>query len=170
MIYYLAQKYSGNESQAFFEAIRDSAKLRQKNYIVFSPIMHNHQFDVEIYKGNRWTLMQPSGKEDYYEWDLALCAGMLKNDGMRCSRDGCDESRNYQCDQCEYRRLFDSGLTMLFAPSCFIHQKYIAWTLNDEDFINWDSKGAKMEYGWAKQHHVRCLLLEPFLEGKEVEI
>jgi len=77
------------------------------------------------------------------------------------------------------KQLKNQGLTMLFDDSCFKPfprefnntPPYIDECIDIDGILcKWNSTGAKMEYDWAKKHYVRCLLLKPFLEGKEVEI
>ncbi len=163
MIYYLAQKYSGCEEIAFYVAVLTTKRLRQMGKVVFSPILHTHPYDAELqrhismlkdcYFNTDFTLPdleEYQKTEDYVAWDLALCEGWLRND--------------YYDDADPYMKinLFDSGLTMLFASSCF-----------DSEMVNvriWASEGARKEYQWAKAHNVKCLLLEPFLNGEEVEV
>jgi len=135
--------------------------------------------------------------EDYVAWDLALCDGWLKQDATFGIKGFCKETFPRECrqwdrddpkcwEECMGRteRRFDSGLTLLFAPSCFstwdklwdnedfMYCDRFAYTDASEQDHWWISKGAKIEYDWAKAkaHHVRCLLLEPFLQGNEVEI
>lgn len=197
MIYYLAQKYTGIEEQAKNDAQNwvgslvnlICSKMRWGIDGIFSPVMHTHQFDVEY--GRSCINL------DYVGWDLALCAGFLCNNGNRSVCPDCggqlyhelrsDEHICLKCglhsDQQETSwNQYDSGLTMLFAPTCFeqiSHMTSCDWNMAkggkpscDGYSIKWASKGAKAEYDWAKDptHNVRCLLLEPFLDGKEVEI
>lgn len=176
IVYYLAQAYTNHEQLSFFEAIRDSGKLRKRGHTVFSHIMHNHQYSIEIYQKDNGILDAPD-KEDYLQWDLALCEGWLQHDSthemerIECTNIGKSQSecsKYKDCPECPVN--YDSGLVMLFAPSCFNNQYDENGALKDDEQWEWASKGAKREYDWAKAHHVKCLLLEPFLEGKEVLI
>jgi hypothetical protein len=94
-----------------------------------------------------------------------LADGWLK--GVWCgSKNGCHKSMNNECLTCEHHEKFDSGLTLLFASSCYENLVQVG----KHNVVSFISAGAKRKHQWAKDHHVRCLLLEPFLEGNEVEI
>jgi hypothetical protein len=190
MIYYLAQAYSGQEDAAFFAAIKWTAQLRLLNCYVFSPIMHNHQFHREIYCNARMEYINPD--EDYVAWDLALLEAMCLP-----LHDVCDHVQDVQSDGIINCEIYQKRVVMLFAPTCFHYEydrsqatykmkdgtdKIIKNTDLPEDIFNsnikdgpfydkmliWDSKGAQREYEFAQDHHIKCLLLEPFLAGKEV--
>jgi hypothetical protein len=151
VIYYLAQKYSGSEEQAFRDACLWVSELRAKKAVVFSPILHTHPYDINTPLAHE--------NEDYVAWDLAICEGFLK-----------PVTYSSYANVAKNLPDFNEGLTMLFAASCFNNQFDENGIMMDDEQWEWASKGAKTEYNWAKKHHVRCLLLEPFLEGKEVEI
>lgn len=59
----------------------------------------------------------------------------------------------------EQKEIFDSVLTMIFAPDCC--------NFLNKQAIDWYSKGAETEYNWAKKHYVKCVLLEDVLNKPE---
>lgn len=168
-VYYLAQAYSTNPIKSWQDAVAWTAQLREMGKTVLSPILHTHHYHLEtkdwvcrcISKyiinnckvGMCETVRCPhvDWKEDYVAWDLAILDAM-------------DKQR----------------LVMLFAPTCF-YAKLLCHCddLGSYDILScvpthcslpWESRGAEQEYVWAKTHGVKCVLLEPFLQYKEVEI
>jgi hypothetical protein len=147
-MYYLAQKYRGIEEQAFLDAKRWTYILQFiKKVSVFSPIMYSHVLCQHIIDLD---LIRPIKNIDWLKYDLDYC-----------------------------QRWLNSGLVMLFAPTCFVLPDTCQ---NDETELAchtdgcyhcrkyWASKGAHQEYDWGKANKVRCLLLDEFIAGKEVEI
>jgi hypothetical protein len=152
MIYYLAQGYSFHPDLAIMQAQEWTQQLLTKGYTVFSPIMHTHYYDCRFHDGT-----------DYVAWDLALLAAMCKPLVYVAEL---DEGDKYQPNVC-----------MLFAMTCFS-------LCNPDECLNasrpliiiegkryhWMSEGAQREYEFAKEKHIRCLLLDPFLNNEEVEL
>ena len=154
MIYYLAQAYSNNPTQAYHDAVYWVNMLREKCKVaVFSPILHTHHYHLDSPE----ILAE---FEDYVAWDLALLSAMCIN-----LKDICELCYDpaFFCNTCKKTK-YQPNITLLFAPTCF---SFLAFKMLE---TKWASKGAEREYEFAKEHHIRCLLLEPFLKGEEVEI
>ncbi len=209
MIFYLAQGYA-SDPFAFENACKWTYDLRKKGFTIYSPILHCHPFHEEL---------RPKESEmKYEEWDLKICDAFLKHDAICVENDAfikqfdsrlsyyttleagmdCAEVCDGRCTECSGAifNKYDSGLTMLFASTCF---QYIGWKClhcgemcqitrnyateiycskcNDWNLkqdcpktIIWTSSGAEKEWQWAKKHFVKCLKLDPFLEGQNVYI
>ena len=161
MIYYLAQGYSFHPDLAIMQAQDWTQQLLTKGFPVYSPIMHTHYYDCRFHDGT-----------DYLGWDLqlleAMCLPVINNEIYGVFM-------NTQWDIVKYQ--YQPNVTLLFAPTCFS-------LCNPDECLNasrplviiegkryhWMSGGAQREYEFAKEHHIRCLLLEPFLGGTEIDI
>jgi hypothetical protein len=160
----LAQAYSNDPISAISDAIKWTRNLRNKDYVVLSPILHTHHYHIANLKLN------PDHTDDYVAWDLALLAAMclpLFTFDAGLHLETCVVTMDKT--PLDYQPL----ITMLFAPTCFSFPT--EFLLNHDDLFDlmtfdttWESKGAQREYQFAKTHHIKCLLLEPFLAGKEV--
>ena len=163
MIYYLAQAYSNNPTQAYHDAVYWVNMLREKCKVaVFSPILHTHHYHLDSPE----ILAE---FEDYVAWDLALLSAMCIN-----LKDICELCYDpaFFCNTCKKTK-YQPNITLLFAPTCFHNLLPMQEAVSKKPITligNWDSKGAQRAYAFAKDHHIRCLLLDPFLAGKEVEI
>ncbi len=124
MIYYLAQKYTGMEQEAYDIACFCYHQLVKQGYTVFSPILHSHSFHKDYAKPLKLRL-------NYVKLDLDI----VEN--------------------------FDTNCVMLFHLSCFK-------LLNGLEVFA--SKGAEKEYNYAKRSGIHCYRLEPFLNGRKIEI
>ena len=153
MWHYLGQGYTNNpqgEEAAFQFALKVCYILEHELGVkVISPIRQSHPQWQYIKKNNH-----PHPPHEFWmSRDLALCKALLV------------KQSKYDKDSEKFVRITDIGLTMLFAENCFYPCEYI----DGKYCFDWLSKGAEIEYDWAKDNYVRCLLLEPFLKGKEVE-
>ena len=166
MIYYLAQAYSNNPTQAYHDAVYWVNMLREKCKVaVFSPILHTHHYHLDSPE----ILAE---FEDYVAWDLAILEAMCVEQPIS----------NHFVDACLHatwcyedikKEWYQPKIVMLFAPTCFHNLLPMQEAVSKKPITligNWDSKGAQRAYAFAKDHHIRCLLLDPFLAGKEVEI
>jgi hypothetical protein len=61
--------YSYNPEEGFKRSCEYVKKLRDLGFLVFSPILHNHNYHLLIKDEN----------EDYYQWDLELYDAFGKN-------------------------------------------------------------------------------------------
>jgi hypothetical protein len=178
-VYYLAQKYSGCEAEAFEYALKISNQLISDGFLVFSPIAYSHLIHcyTNAYKVD-WVAFDLRFITQFLKYDADCCQYLKCTEDIECihelNKDAFKEMDwDYNpCDGCElyHERQFDSGLVLLFADSCFTDMTSLLKVRNFTLPYFWASKGAKQEYDWAKAHHVRCLLLEPFMVGTEVEI
>ncbi len=129
---------------------------------------------------------------DWVAEDIKFMEGFLSDD---VCIEGGNNAQDCSCHgpatetDCKDYQKYDSNLTILFADSCFDYNKPTnnltpkkiekgfskeynceTTTKTYDGLYFFDSKGAKKEYLWAKKNHVRCLKLEEFLKGNEVEI
>lgn len=174
-IYYISNPYRGNEEGSWVQAARATTELRKRGLIVFSPVMHTHNYDERGFSLEN---------EDWLAWDLALMEGMLQGDGGKyrigeycpIHQDNVllNATQGWWCDICkkiisesqikyEYELHYDSRLVVLLSRTAYTNFEMPAG-------MSFDSHGCKTEYEWAKQHHVRVLVLEDFLEGREVDL
>jgi len=58
------------------------------------------------------------------------------------------------------------NIVFLFHKSCFSEMLLPG----GNEILEWKSKGSKRKYKYAKFNQIKCLKLEPFLKGEEVEI
>ena len=177
MIYYLAQAYSNNPTEAHKNAVWWTYQLRLRNLAVLSPILHTHPYHVEVSTHPmdqvdpmmEWEQLKADQKaylkrEDYVQWDLAICAAMLV-----------PEIRGISNGKVIVVPEVQPNLTMLFAPTCFTFDAEYFRNCDDiHDTLtfesSWASKGAKAEYEFAKKKNVKCLLLTEFFAGREVAL
>ena len=157
MIYYLAQAYSKDPSQAFKNAVYWTYLLRQKGHDVFSPVLHAHNYerylsyhDIDYnesltFEENKLVKQTYLRQEDWVAWDLVILGNMKE-------------------------------VTILFADDCLSSYRLISDLLGYNNQIlkffvdEMKSQGCLKEYNFAQLNHIRCLKLSDFLEGKEVEI
>ena len=192
MIYYLAQAYSSvDHQQAFDDACRWKTFIEQMGHVCFSPIAESHPYEVWRQVPQPIYIPQP----DYVARDLAICAAMLQRIKPKCplcKMDWnveclCSGGDVWTCHSCKPTETWNEkdliweqpNLTMLFAPTCFRDLSVEAVPIElaitipgsvQPQYCFWVSKGAKAEYDWAKAHHVKCLLLNEFLAGREVAL
>ena len=163
-------------------------------YRVFKNIQpiefHTNGMLDKVFTQVEWRLDYPQ-MPDYVAWDLAICATMLTGNVIGDWNPYCLQCKTYQwkmsydeivCIKCHEKMgkkiKYEPNLIFLFAPNCFgpsilsetEPEKYYAYNGGGGNEYWWKSKGAKEEYTWAKAHQVKCLLLEEFVKGNEVEI
>jgi len=146
MIYYLAHPWKNNPSLSFTNAVAWTQQLRSMGKVIFSPILHTHPYWLSLKNLSSKGDAEYLAHEEWLDWDLALMEGFLNHDD------------DYYINTGEIIK-YDSGLTVLLSRTAY-----------DMGMEHWYSSGCKEEYLWAKQHHVRVLELESFLQGVEVDL
>jgi len=147
MIYYLAHPYEGQEESSFAKAQKWTFQLQQQGHTVFSPIMHSHPFYTGL---ATYGVLRPV---DFIQWDLALLEGWCVNKDYVAPYGICEVGSELL--------IYQPKITILMSRTAYDGKCYER---------NWHSKGCRREYEFAKEHHIRVLLLEDFVEGKEVEL
>lgn len=192
-IIYLCSKYTGREAECLAENMDWKWRLEEKGYLtVFSPVINsafedwckdptfrkllnielNMQGGIESAEmqaihdfASKLQYISNPSKIDYVQYDLRLLQKWLNND----SKHQCFNYQNKGSCPCEFfnhdatdkefcQREFDSGVVLAFLPSCFNHNE-----TDDREQWDWQSKGAKIEYDFAKKHHIECVLAESLL-------
>jgi len=128
----------------------------------------------------------------YVAWDLKILDALRAGDGYEHTRDRCEKfvSGDYLAHKCrttccacdeEHPKLpwvdkkYDSRVVMLLSRTAFLrklipHPKANEGFFPEEWEFEWNSSGCRREYEFAKEHHIRVLELEAFLEGIEIDI
>jgi hypothetical protein len=167
-----------------------------KGFVVFSPIINSafedwcksKDFVEQIAEGLNFGTYPPIFKKflacmydidanttpfDYLAYDCALIQGWLKHDYILHSADYCSCDGHfklyhggYPCGADDWKGCTvngnDSAVLLAFCPSCF------NISVAEPKLLCWSSKGAKVEYEFAKAHHIECVLVDS-LFGQEKE-
>lgn len=69
----ILQPYTNCPDESHERAIRLTKHFRDRGRLVFSPILHTHNYHVSLREEN------PDHDDDYYNWDLGVYAAMKDN-------------------------------------------------------------------------------------------
>lgn len=165
-VYYLSHPYTGNPKESFQNAVDWTGLLRAKyEVVVFSPILHTHQFHLESCKrlkavdkfgaSNKVIDEEINHRMDYICWDLALLKALMAGDGCNetywCPKHGGSYTHNNEmrCDWLEEKECritltveppkFDSGVVLLLdegAIEVVCNTCQAGYNLSDKEMCN----------------------------------
>jgi hypothetical protein len=189
---YLINKYTGCEQASVEESMQAVAQLLEKGFYPFSPILHTHFYEewrqrhhICALCGGKliWYLGLKDGvvqcddckayfehkkrkdkykQPDYYAWDLALLTSWLRKDDGCCNLVICNQI-GIPCHKCNTRNQYDSGVVAVVLPSAYHMESSNNEIQTYIEVKIWDSKGAKLEYTFCKEHHILVITLETAL-------
>lgn len=97
VVLYLAQSYSHDPEGAFMIACEITTSLRKKGFVVFSPILHCHNYHQYMK-----STLGKSFRGNYVQWDLSLVDRLA-----------------YGPIPTHQRGLYNPSLVMIFHDNCF---------------------------------------------------
>ena len=131
--------------------------------------------------------------ENFVDWDLKIIEGFMNHDGYIGATLSCKIcNKTYKLDDnsqaipdCDCKIgghivdkiYYDSGIILLLSNTAYFVDSKDMDDIYKRDLhpsvlqkTVWKSDGCRLEYNFAKSHHIRVLELESFLEGKEVDL
>jgi hypothetical protein len=179
-IYYIAHPYSDNPEQSWNNACEWTSYLRNKGYILFSPILHTHPFHEHVMKVCQYSSKFLNKKFKYVEWDLDILNALMAGDGcvtyycQDCGHSNVsDQDPLTICELCHQTMPpsyhYDSKLVVLLSKNAY-EMTFVTGDINNWVISKWLSTGCEKEYEFAKKHYIQILELEAFLAGVETEL
>lgn len=168
-------------------------ELTKQGHLVFSPIMYNHQFHVDMKKKfeNIGKVFVPP---DYVALDLEMIKAFMNGNGhlYKWTTDHCPKcgeelkwkrTRHEVLECCDVR--YDKvisfpGVTNVYDTE--VHEKMIydsgvamlmekqAYEIDENGTKHWLSDGCRQEYEFAEKNFIRVIDLAEFREGNKVDV